>query len=58
MLKVFDSNHVVLKLGSGRHYKGNVTEGLAITDETVTFDDVTVEGVAIDGTLTCTSWDD
>jgi len=57
LLEVSDSDHVMLKIGNEKPYKGQVSEGLSITDETVTFADVSVGGAVIDGTMTCTSWD-
>lgn len=57
LLKVSGSDHVMLKMGEERPYESQVSDGLDITDETVTFDDVSVQGATIDGTLTCTSWD-
>lgn len=58
MLKVSDSNHVLLKLGPGKPDSAQVTEGLTISDETIVFDGVTVADAILDGTLTCTAWDD
>lgn len=57
LLKVSGSDHVMLKMGEERPYESQVSEGLEINDETVTFDNVSVEGATIDGALTCTSWD-
>ena len=57
LLKVSGSNHVMLKMGNEQPYKGQVSDGLTITDESVTFDDVSVSRAVIDGTMTCTSWD-
>jgi|GEM_PF-2998059 len=57
LLKVSGSEHVMLKMGEERPYESQVSEGLDISGETVTFDEVSVEGATIDGALTCTSWD-
>src|SRR5699024_8013558 len=56
-LKVSCSEDVFLKMSDERPYESQVSEGLDISGETVTFDEVSVEGATIDGALTCTSWD-
>lgn len=57
LLKVSNSDHVLLKMGNEKPYEGRVSEGLSVQDEMVTFDDVSLDGAVIDGTLQCTSWD-
>ena len=57
LLKVSGSDHVMLKLGNEKPYESQVSEGLNIHDDAVTFADVSVAGAVIDGTMTCTSWD-
>lgn len=57
LLKVSGSHHVMLKMGNEKPYKSDVSEGLTFTDNDVTFDDVTIAGAVVDGTLACTSWD-
>lgn len=56
LLKVSGSDHVMLKMGNEKPYENHVSEGLTFTDNDVTFDDVTIQGAVVDGTLACTSW--
>lgn len=57
LLKVSGSDRVMLKMGHEQPYTAQVSDGLAIDDESATFDEVSVSGAVIEGTMTCTSWD-
>lgn len=57
LLKVSGSDHVMLKMGQEQPYTAQVSDGLTLEDESVTFDEVSVSGAVIDGTMECTSWD-
>ena len=57
LLKVSGSDRVMLKMGHEQPYTAQVSDGLAFDDESVTFDEVSVSGAVIDGTMECTSWD-
>ena len=57
LLKVSGSDHVMLKMGHEQPYTAQVSDGLTIDDDSVTFDEVSASGAVIDGTMECTSWD-
>lgn len=57
LLKVSGSDHVMLKMGHEQPYTAQVSNGLTLEDESVTFDEASVSGATIDGTMECTSWD-
>src|SRR5699024_9148128 len=42
LIKVSGSHHVMLKMGNERPYEQEVSEGLTVTDNDVTFDDATI----------------
>lgn len=57
LLKVSGSDHVMLKMGPEQPYAAQVSDGITVDDDSVTFDEVSVSSAVIDGTMTCTSWD-
>lgn len=57
LLKVSGSDHVMLKMGQEQPCTAQVSNGLTLEDESVTFDEASVSGATIDGTMECTSWD-
>lgn len=57
LLKISGSDHVMLKMGQEQPYTAQVSDGLTIDDESVTFDGVSVSGAVINGTMECTSWE-
>jgi len=57
LLKVSGSDHVMLKMGQEQPYTAQISDGLTLDDESVTFDEVSVSGAVINGTMECTSRD-
>lgn len=55
LLKVSGSDQVMLKMGQEQPYTAQVSDGLTLDDESVTFDEVSVSGAVINGTMECTS---
>ena len=48
----------MVKVGQGRPFKANRPKGVDIGDESVTFDGTELGTAVLDGTMTCTDWED
>ena len=58
LVKAEGTDFVMVKVGQGRPYKANNPKGVAIGDESVTFDGTELGSATLDGTMTCTDWED
>ncbi|MCU4298388.1 hypothetical protein D3I60_15130 [Brevibacterium permense] len=58
LVKTEGTDFVMVKVGQGRPYKTNNPKGIAIGDESVTFDGTELGSATLDGTMTCTDWAD
>ncbi|MFE1083332.1 MULTISPECIES: hypothetical protein [Brevibacterium] len=58
LVKAEGTDFVMVKVGQGRPYKANNPKGIAIGDESVTFDGTELGSATLDGTMTCTDWED
>jgi len=54
-----EGNHfVMVKVGQGRPYKADDPNGVVIGDDSVTFDGTRLGSATLEGTMTCTAWED
>src|SRR5699024_9732035 len=58
LVKAEGSDFVMVKIGQGKPYKANQPSGVDFGDESVTFDGTEVGSATLDGTMTCTDWED
>lgn len=58
LVKAEGTDFVMVKVGQGRPYKANNPSGVDVGDESVTFDGTEVGSATLDGTMTCTDWED
>ncbi|QZY51941.1 hypothetical protein [Leucobacter tenebrionis] len=49
---------VMVKIEQGRPYKANDPDGVAVGDDSVTFDRTRLGSATLEGTMTCTAWED
>ncbi len=58
LVKAEGTDFVMAKVGEGRPYKANSPKGVNVDDERVTFDGTELGSATLDGTMTCTEWED
>jgi len=58
LVKAEGSDFVMVKIGQGKPYKTDQPGGVDFGDESVTFDGTEVGSATLDGTMTCTDWED
>src|SRR5699024_7547568 len=58
LVKAGGSDFVMVKSGEGKPYKADQPSGVDFGDESVTFDGTEVGSATLDGTMTCTDWED
>lgn len=58
LVKAEGTDFVMVKVGEGRPYKTNSPKGVNVGDESVTFDGTELGSATLDGTMTCTDWED
>ena len=58
LVKAEGSDFVMVKIGQGKPYKTDQPSGVDFGDESVTFDGTEVGSATLDGTMTCTDWED
>ena len=58
LVKAEGSDFVMVKIGQGKPFKTNQPSGVDFGDESVTFDGTEVGSATLDGTMTCTDWED
>jgi hypothetical protein len=58
LVKAEGSDFVMVKVGQGKPYKTDQPSGVDFGDESVTFDGTEVGSATLDGTMTCTDWED
>ncbi|WP_298415719.1 hypothetical protein [Brevibacterium sp.] len=58
LVKAEGSDFVMVKIGQGKPYKTDQPGGVDFDDESVTFDGTEVGSATLDGTMTCTDWED
>ncbi|WP_209326197.1 hypothetical protein [Brevibacterium renqingii] len=58
LVKAEGTDFVMAKIGQGRPFKANNPKGVDVGDESVTFDGTKLGSATLDGTMTCTDWED
>ncbi|WP_436326737.1 hypothetical protein [Brevibacterium sp. FAM 27836] len=58
LVKAEGTDFVMVKVGQGRPFKANHPKGVDFGDESVTFDGTELGTAVLDGTMTCTDWED
>src|SRR5699024_3457856 len=58
LVKAEGSDFVMVKIGQGKPYKTDQPSDVDFGDESVTFDGTEVGSATLDGTMTCTDWED
>src|SRR5699024_10381842 len=58
LVKAEGSDFVMVKIGQGKPYKTDQPSGVDFGDKSVTFDGTEVGSATLDGTMTCTDWED
>jgi ABC-type Fe3+-hydroxamate transport system substrate-binding protein len=58
LVKAEGTDFVMVKVGQGRPYKANNPSGVTVDDKSVTFDGTELGSATLDGTMTCTDWED
>ncbi|WP_152349119.1 hypothetical protein [Brevibacterium sp. CFH 10365] len=58
LVKAEGTDFVMVKVGEGRPYETNSPKGVNVGDESVTFDGTELGSATLDGTMTCTDWED
>lgn len=58
LVKAEGTDFVMVKVGQGRPFKANHPKGVDIGDESVTFDGTELGTAVLDGTMTCTDWEE
>lgn len=58
LVKAEGTDFVMAKVGQGRPFTANSPTGVDIGDESVTFEGTELGSAVLDGTMTCTDWED
>lgn len=58
LIKVEKSEFVLVKTGHGRPYKAKEPNGIDYGDNSVSFDETEVGSAVLNGSMTCTEWED
>ncbi|HCG55532.1 MULTISPECIES: hypothetical protein [Brevibacterium] len=58
LVKAEKSDFAMVKTGHGKPFKANQPKGVSYTDDGVSFDETALGSAVLNGTMTCTQWED
>lgn len=58
LVKAEESDFVMAKTGHGKPFKANQPKGVSYTEKGVSFDETSLGSAVLNGTMTCTEWED